>query len=122
MLENIIPRHSETMTEYRIEFTDEDGNGLSFNATPDGKIIIDDDNEAAKANYAYAMEHPDEYARFNVFTSWKHNYTEPAKGTCKCGNTVILENQYCGACQCDNCGQWYNLFGQELISPEYWED
>lgn len=25
MLENIIPRHSETMTEYRIEFTDEYG-------------------------------------------------------------------------------------------------
>lgn len=122
MLGNIIPRHSETITEYHIEFTDEDGNGLSFNATPDGKIIIDNDNEAANANYAYAMKHPDEYARFNVFTTWKRCYTEPAKGTCKCENTVILVNQYCGACQCDNCGQWYNLFGQELIAPEYWEN
>jgi hypothetical protein len=27
-----------------------------------------------------------------------------------------------GACQCENCGQWYNIFGQELIDPEYWED
>jgi hypothetical protein len=24
--------------------------------------------------------------------------------------------------RCEKCGQWYNLFGQALVDPEYWED
>lgn len=27
-----------------------------------------------------------------------------------------------GACQCPKCGKWYNIFGQALLDPEFWED
>lgn len=120
MLENIIPRHSETMTEYRIEFTNEEGGGFSFDADKNGKIILTNDGQ--RVNYQYAMEHPKKFTvQFNEFVKRKFTYTVPAVGTCSCGNTVILENEYHGACQCNKCGQWYNLFGQELIPPDYWK-
>lgn len=51
-----------------------------------------------------------------------YSYTEPAEGRCSCGNIVHLTAQHLGACQCSKCGTWYNLFGQQLVAPEYWED
>lgn len=121
MLKNIIPRHTEEHTEYHIEFTNEERGGFSFDADKNGNIILTNDDQ--RANYQYAMEHPKEFTvQFNEFVKRKFTYTVPAVGTCSCGNTVTLENEYQGACQCDKCGQWYNLFGQELIPPEYWED
>jgi len=43
--------------------------------------------------------------------------------TCKnCGNKFILRDQYMGACDCPECGQWYNIFGQQLKNPKYWFD
>ena len=45
----------------------------------------------------------------------------PALGLCSCGKEVVLESDYNGAVQCE-CGKWYNVFGQELIDPKYWED
>ena len=45
---------------------------------------------------------------------------DPAHGTCVCGSEVYLYNQYMGACECENCGRWYNLFGQEIMPPEMW--
>ena len=37
------------------------------------------------------------------------------------GNLLELWDQYYGACRCPKCGKWYNLFGQSLLSPDYWE-
>jgi hypothetical protein len=45
----------------------------------------------------------------------------PAIGICSCGRDVVLECDHAGAVRCE-CGKWYNLFGQELRDPEYWED
>lgn len=45
----------------------------------------------------------------------------PAVGKCSCGREVILDADYSGAVQC-GCGRWYNLFGQELRDPRYWEE
>ena len=36
--------------------------------------------------------------------------------------TVYLYDRYRAACQCPKCGRWYNLFGQELLPPEMWEE
>lgn len=121
MLTNIIPRQHKTITEYRIEFTNDNGGGFSFNAESNGQVILENDDQ--KINYKYAMEHPDEFSvQYNEFVKREYSYTEPAYGTCRCGNSVVLEDEYMGACSCENCGQWYNIFGQELINPEYWED
>ncbi len=44
-------------------------------------------------------------------------------GKCKCGEEVTLiclPPLY--ACECPNCGQYYNACGQELKRPEQWEE
>lgn len=53
---------------------------------------------------------------------YQWDYFDPAIAECACGKQIALENEYLGACQCPKCGQWYNLFGQELVDPEYWND
>ena len=59
----------------------------------------------------------------NYVPSQKINgYREPAHGICRCGEEVTLIDEYMGSCQCENCGQWYNLFGQELLPPNQWEE
>jgi predicted RNA-binding Zn-ribbon protein involved in translation (DUF1610 family) len=47
---------------------------------------------------------------------------ENAKALCSCGETIELYDQYLGACDCPNCGQWYSMSGQALIKPQYWEE
>jgi hypothetical protein len=51
----------------------------------------------------------------------KRTYMNPAVGKCVCGAEVILDSDYYGAVRCD-CGRWYNLFGQSLKDPKYWEE
>ena len=47
---------------------------------------------------------------------------ENAKALCSCGEIIELYDGYMGSCECPNCGQWYNMFGQTLIKPQYWEE
>lgn len=121
MLRNIVGRCPEEIVERTLEFTSSEGYGFSFVADTNGKPILA--NDAQKENYQYAMAHEDEFdVQFNEFTVRKRTYINPAHGTCDCGTEVALDGGYMGAVQCPDCGQWYNLFGQELIDPEYWED
>lgn len=121
MLKNMVERHPVEFVEHRIEFTDDEGSGFTFPCDENGEISFA--CPEAIANYEYALSHPEKFpVQFNQFVTYKRNYTENARGTCKCGEEVELWNQYKGACSCPKCGQWYNLFGQELIPPEYWED
>lgn len=121
MLKNITERHPVEYMEYHIEFTDDTGSGFSFNATNTGEIILK--NDCQRENYEYAMSHAEEFSvEFNKFVARKFTYIEPATGICSCGNTVVLINEYQGACQCEKCNKWYNLFGQELLNPEFWEE
>lgn len=123
MLENFVPRTPKEITEYHIEFMYERNCGLSFECDENGNIDFGN-NEAARKNYEYAMAHSEEYPYcFNKLVKSTRRYMNPAHGTCNCcGTEVYLENQYCGACECPTCGRWYNLFGQQLIDPEGWED
>ena len=51
------------------------------------------------------------------------DYVEPAIMRCEnCGTEFDLTDEYYGACQCPECGQWYNLFGQTLLPPDEWEE
>lgn len=126
MLKIIQPRTSRQVVEHYIEFTDEEGSGFIFPTDLSGKIIYDEDPEIAKAqrdNYDYAMAHKERFTcQYNEFVTRKYTVTDNAVGRCHCGEEVELYDQYQGACACPKCGQWYNIYGQSLIDPEYWED
>ena len=120
MLKIISERTPMKHITYHIEFTDEYGNGFCFNADDNGNIIIE--NEVQRENYELALAHPEKFVHYNELTKRVQHYTEPAHGICKCGQEIALQDEYMGACQCEKCGQWYNLFGQEVLDPEYWND
>lgn len=122
MIEIISDRHKETITECRMEFDllSDSSAGLSFDYDEKNKSVILA-NDAQKENYDYAVSHPDVYSQGTI-RKFKHSYTVPAKAKCHCGSIIELTDEYMGACECPNCGQWYNLFGQELKSPSEWND
>ena len=62
------------------------------------------------------------FKRGNEVVEIRLEYKEEDRGTCRCGETVYLHDQYRAACQCPKCGRWNNLFGQELLPPEMWEE
>lgn len=119
MLKNIVPKRKVKEKVYRLVFDDADGNGFAFPCDEEGNIG-DLPKEAAR-NYAWCKEHPEKFERFGFVETVVWSFTEPAHGECHCGARVDLVNQYMGACQCGYCGQWYNLFGQDLTPPP-WED
>ena len=122
MIQNYVPSEWKTDTYYRAEFFVDRSGGLSFPCDENGKIL-DSLNPYAKKNYEDAMQHPEKYPYcFNAVTKYEQDYKEPAHGTCSCGEEIELVNEYMGACQCPKCGQWYNLFGQELLPPAKWEE
>ena len=122
MIANYHPSEWKTNTWFELCFDDGHHNGLGFPCTEDGTPLIDSENTAAWDNYKYALEHPEKYARFNKVVKHTQRYTENPWGVCKCGKVIELYNEYMGACECPRCGQWYNLFGQELNRPETWPD
>lgn len=105
---------------YSIDFdlVEDPSSGYSFDADgPDFNPVFG--NDIQKKNYRMCVENPETYDR--VFRVRTHRYREPAIGLCACGNKLLLVDRYRGACQCD-CGRWYNIYGQSLIDPEYWEE
>ena len=120
MLKNIIESEYKTIVEFELTFDDGEGNGFGFPCDASGNVSPDLP-EAAKKNLAYCLEHPDKFYRWNKVVKSSRRFREPARGRCSCGREVILVDEYYGACMCE-CGKWYNLFGQELLAPEYWED
>lgn len=126
MIEIIKKRTAHVEVEHYIEFTDAEGCGFSFPADLSGKIIYDTNPKIAQAqrdNYDYAMSHRERFTRqYNEFVTRKYTVTDNAIGRCSCGEEVELYNQYQGACSCPKCGRWYNIYGQSLVDPEYWED
>lgn len=121
MLKIIKERTPETIIEYYIEFfyKDDPDAGFCFPATPQGEPDFSRMAPEAKANYEACLT--DERLTEGEFTKSKHTYMNPAIGRCICGQEVILDSDYQGAVRCE-CGRWYNLFGQSLKDPEYWEE
>ncbi len=101
-------------------FYDRNG-GYAFPCDQNGTLFWDEMWESAKKNYAWCMEHPEEFPYcFNKVQEEIRTYREPNTGTCRCGEEIELTNDYYGACQCPNCGQWYNMCGDELLPPDKW--
>jgi hypothetical protein len=121
MIKIIKERTPVTITEYYIEYSykDDPDSGFRFPATKSGAPDFDRMPPEARANYEACLT--DERLLEPEFTIDKHTYTEPAVGLCTCGREVELVSDYMGATSCD-CGRWYNVFGQELRDPKYWEE
>ena len=121
MLKNVVKGSVENTVWYDLNFDIDDCGGFCFPCDALGKVD-EDLNPEARKNYEWAVAHPDKFCREAYVQRHKNTYRNPDHGTCICGAEVDLVDQYKGACQCEKCGRWYNLFGQELIKPEYWED
>lgn len=119
MLKIIKEREPQIVKDFAIVYDDEHGTGFIFHCDEHGKIK--DLPEEAQANFEYCKAHPEEFARAGEMIDNSYTYIEPAHGMCACGEEIILEG-YHGVCQCPKCGRWYNLFGQELLPPDQWED
>ena len=106
-----------TIVKYELCFDDDANNGFAFPCNQNGKL--EEMTKAAKENYNYCLNHKDEFVRYNevvkIATDENSEY-----GICDCGEKVELKDEYLGACQCKRCGQWYNLFGEELLPPGKW--
>lgn len=97
----------------------EEGAGYIFDCDNNGNIEFA--NDCQKKSYKHCINHPEMFEDRGLVV-FENSYREPAKGKCSCGEKLELIDEYMGACQCPNCGQWYNLFGQSLVDPEYWEE
>ena len=120
MLKSMTPRKRVTKDMYEIRFFFDDNGGYAFPCDKDENIPEMD--EVAWNNYKWCMDHPELFKHWNEVVHWKRTYTENARGICECGQEIELWDQYLAACECPNCGRWYNVFGQELKNPEEWGD
>lgn len=121
MIQNYTPSQYRTIIEYSKVFDDGHRNGFSFPCDENGRVF-DDLNPAALKNYNWCLENPERFVRFDKVVKESWTVRDDAHGTCHCGNEVYLYDEYYGACQCGECGQWYNLSGQELLPPEDWQE
>jgi hypothetical protein len=121
MLKIIKERTPETIVNHIIEFEykDDPNAGFVFPANPDGTPAFEKMPPEAKANYEKCLT--DDRLTEAEFKVEKWTYMNPAVGECSSGREVILDAGYLGAVMCE-CGRWYNLFGQELKDPKYWEE
>lgn len=118
MAKIIVPAH-RTHTERTVrlfEFLQDRNCGFQFDVV-DGKTVFP--CEAAKKNFQYCVKHPEEYEDKGIIIQ-REAYWEESRAVCECGREIILHDTYLGAGQCEYCGRWHNLFGQELLSPECW--
>ena len=120
MLKSYIPSEIKEIIEYELVFDDGHNNGFGFPCDERGNVFPLE-YEAARSNLKWCLENPDQFERYNEVVRNRRKVREPAHGTCACGREVYLVNEYYGTCQCQKCGSWYNLFGQEMLPPEQWE-
>ena len=120
MLRNITRRHAVVTELHELRFFTDETGGYAFPCDQHGNLL--ELEPAALATSTWGREHPERVpAAWNELYSWEDTYIEPGRGTCICGREVVLWDEYMGACECE-CGRWYNVYGQELIDPRYWEE
>ena len=120
MIKIIKERTPEIITEHFIEFKykDDPEAGFCFPAVAPGVPEFSSMTSEAIENYNKCLT--DDRLTEAEFVTTRHTYMSPAIGKCICGSLVTLDADYMGAVRCE-CGRWYNLFGQSLIDPKYWD-
>lgn len=121
MLKNYTQKEWHTIVEHELIFYYDENGGFGFPCDASGNVTISELSPYAMSNLNYCMTHPEEFKIFAKVETEKRRVCDPAHGTCECGNEVYLFDMYMGACECPECGRWYNLFGQELNPPSTWD-
>lgn len=121
MIKIIKERTPIKFRDYKIEYRykEDPEAGFSFPATSHGDPDFSAMGPSMILNYERCTTNKDLTEAEFVKHEW--TYMEPALGICSCGKEVVLECDHAGAVRCE-CGKWYNLFGQELRDPKYWEE
>ena len=120
MIKDYKPAYTEGSTDYYLLFYTDRSGGLAFPCDESGNLLPGLQAPAIR-NYKYAISHPEKYPYlFNYIEKRTCRHRNPATGVCKCGERIELYNDYMGARECPNCGQWWNLFGEELNDVSTW--
>jgi len=114
-----VERKKIQRTFYMLEFNHKHGDGgFAFDCDKHGNLLPDV-NDCAMQNYYNCVNDTTNFMPMGVI-QYTHSWIENARGLCNCGTEIELRDEYHGACQCNSCGQCYNLMGQSLVPPEYW--
>lgn len=112
-------RERKTNTWYEINFYCGGEICSGYQCDKDGNILKDKNTDCAYKNYLKDIDNPNLKHCVNKYSQ---SYTENPLFRCDCGEEFELYNEYMSACECPKCGQWVNLFGQNLNNPETWRD
>lgn len=120
MLKDYHPAEYHDEVYYTYDYNFDSNSGFTFPCNSHGEINLKTLTKAATENLIYCNNNKKD---FEWHGKVKHTWHKriPAYGYCSCGNRIDLVDEFLGACECVKCGKWYNLFGQELLSPEHWE-
>ena len=123
MIKDYQPSYPEEIVEYRLIFYKDRSGGLAFPCDEHGNVDKSKLFEPAVRNLEYALQNPQDFPyAYNKIDKIVRTVRNPATGICHCGNRIELFNEYLGGCECPYCGQWWNLFGQELKPVERWSE
>lgn len=117
MAEIIIQRHRFTKTYYeRRFFRHENDGGYAFACDENGNLSPNL-HECAVQNYndCVAGKHPE--LKDLGIVSYTLNHTQNAVAICECGEEIELWDHYLGSSECEHCGRWHNMCGQEVLAP-----
>jgi hypothetical protein len=90
--------------------------GFMFPCNQDGDINFNEMEQVALDNYDKCESGEYEVVYQGLRRS-VNRYWEPAIGECSCGHEVVLESN---TNQCEACGSYYNMGGQQLSDPSSW--
>ena len=117
-------------THYVLAFDDarDSGSGYAFPCDKTGRILWEEvaSPKATRKSLAYCKANPDRWTSQSRNGMVKATISRERYGICPhCGSVVyFVESGYMYECtygyEC-TCGQWYNVFGQELNPPDAWE-
>lgn len=113
----------EEVKSYELVYEDVHRSGYSFPCDKEGNILWKEllSPDAVQESLAYCKAHPEKWTGKNgkIVTLVSHE----RYGICPhCGRRIdFCGSGYMGAFECA-CGQWYNMFGQELLPPEDWAE
>ena len=130
MAKIIKPREKKTRTEYRLEFydkaTDEVCWGfplLNGKGTEPVPCTYTSEHEPCTEeectwwdNYIKAKEDDSLYSEEEKI-EW--SWIDPSVAICECGREITLDYD---AQECEHCGRLHNMFGQELLPRNMWEE
>lgn len=122
----IIREEPYIVVQYTREFLYKESlgrSGFTFPCDKDGHILDEQMTEEAWANYGQCMAHPERFQEFNVLAQDSRIIQPDPELVCKCGHRFSLSGDgYYMAWQCPECGQWYNMSGDELVPPSEWQE